>query len=280
MITSASLVVKKLSVPNINISAWDAEKHKEDLFSFLNKLQKQNMHLESICGSDDRKENHHIDINSDITLRATCHLAITFDDGNIGQATGFFVGPKKVVTAAHCILRDKDGVGANKIIVRPGIYRNEQFQVVVPFLGQEVVDMRYPSEWESNKDFNYDYGLLTLENEDLFKRAGGPALELWAATDEELENKKYFNIGYSKIEGTPDNPVLMYGQHQSGKEDIKFIQERMLLTENDVLPGDSGGPLILEGTIKVVGICSNGGADCSSHNGFTRITDEVKSNIE
>ncbi|MEH7399014.1 trypsin-like serine peptidase [Priestia megaterium] len=279
MINSTSLVVKKLSGPSIDISAWGAEKHKEDLLDFLKKLQKQNMHLRSICGSDDRIENHHIDINSDITLRATCHLAITYDNGDTGQGTGFFVGPKKVVTAAHCILRDKDGVGASKIMVRPGIHRNEQFQVVVPFLGQEVVDMRYPSEWESKKDFNYDYGLLTLGNEDLFNRAGRPALELWAATDEELKNKKFFNIGYSKIEGTPDNPVLMHGQHQSGKENIKFVQERMLLSENDVLPGDSGGPLILEGTIKVVGICANEGADCSGPNGFTRITDEVKSNV-
>ncbi|MFJ7890396.1 trypsin-like serine peptidase [Lysinibacillus xylanilyticus] len=278
MINSSSMVVKKFSGPSIDISSWGAEKHKEDLLDFLKKLQKQNMHLMSICGSDDRTENHHIDINSDITLRATCHLAITYDNGETGQGTGFFVGPKKVVTAAHCILRE-DGVGASNIIVRPGIHRNEQFQVVVPFLGQEAVDMRYPAEWESKKDYDYDYGLLTLENEDLFNRAGGPALELWAASEEELKNKKFFNMGYSKIDGTPDNPILMHGQHQSGNEEIKFIQERRLLTENDVLSGDSGGPLILEETIKVVGICSNGGEDCSSSNGFTRIIDEVKSNV-
>jgi len=56
----------------------------------------------------------------DIPWRRYCALRITFPSGASYRGTGFFIGPRAVATAGHCVYLRNQGGWARKIEVIPG----------------------------------------------------------------------------------------------------------------------------------------------------------------
>ncbi|MEH7072041.1 trypsin-like serine protease [Priestia megaterium] len=272
---------KRLPVQTQDPLSWSEDEHIKDFKNFISSYTEQEKNNTNepterlICGDDDREELHDVNVNSSILSRATCHLAITFDDGTLAAGTGFFIAPRKVVTAGHC-LYDKEKGYAKQIIVRPGLNRRSNGDIDPPFLGDFAADMRVPEDWEKHNNYNHDWGLITLAKEDLYDRAGKPSLQLWAATDDEIRDKLFTLWGYPNKCDFP-NQCLFFSKKP---EQIKEITPYIVYSIHDVTHGNSGGPLVLNEDIKVLAICSHSYNDCNDGSGFSRITNNVKSTIE
>ncbi|MGE1128472.1 trypsin-like serine peptidase [Bacillus wiedmannii] len=272
------LVGKELFRPSEDPSSWSLKQHEDDLKAFLDKYHKQNEDLqfkeESVCGEDSREEIRDVHINSDILYRAICHLAVTFS-GGLGASTGFFISPRKIVTAAHCIYDKKNGWGfAERAIVRPGLHRNKENLIIAPFKGEWASGFYVPEEWKENGDLEYDYGLITLATDELYRRANRPYHNLFYIPDVSIPNYNFYCLGYPDLAPFPNQSLYM-----SGTEKIVDISDKILSSNVDTSPGNSGGPLLFNGT-NAVGICSHQYNSCELPNGFTRISAEVKEILE
>ncbi|MHA4151332.1 trypsin-like serine peptidase [Bacillus cereus] len=283
------LIGMRLTRPTENPLSWSNEEHAKEFNSFFSKYQEQQRNnkdykpheLLSVCGEDTRHENKEINIDSDVRTRATCSLAITFCDNSLGLGSGFFIGPRKVVTAAHALYKRDGGVWAKDIIVRPGLYRGNDGVLHDPFKGDWAADMRVPEQWQSDNQQeaeNYDWGLISLETADLYNRAGQPTLELWAADKSDIDGKLYSAWGYPSMDSGILTPNI--GQFYSDSEEFMLIGDYILHGKQDTSAGTSGGPLILNEDIKVPGIVVRGHVNCALPNEFTRVTLEVKETIE
>lgn len=257
---------------------WSLEEHANELSVFVEKYQNQQeeigINLESVCGEDSRSEINHVSINSSNHHRATCHLAITFK-GGLKAATGFFIGPRKVVTAAHCIYDIEYNWGyADKIIVRPGLHRNSEELIIAPFRGDFSEGVIVPKQWKESGNWEYDFGLITLASDELYNRAGRPNLVLWDATDENCRDISCDCWGYPDIAPFPNQRL-----YSNNEEKIAEVNEHILYSEIDISSGNSGGALVTRGEF-AVGICSHQYNGCITPNGFTRVTTYVKKAIE
>jgi len=73
---------------------------------------------ESVCGRDDRVR---ISPATAIPWRWICQLIITMPNGAGFRGTGWFIGPKCVMTAGHCVYSKTNGGWARRIEVIPGM---------------------------------------------------------------------------------------------------------------------------------------------------------------
>lgn len=275
-----SKFLKKTLIRKESPLTWSTEQHVNDLKKFIEMYHKQQKDLgvniwSSVCGEDTRSEIREVNENSSNILRATCHLAITYE-GGLGVCTGFFVGPRKIVTAAHC-LYDRDSLGyAVKLIARPGLHRDWGGDIVPPFLGDFAEKIDVPEEWIENGNHEFDYGLITLASDELFNRANQPFFTLHDADDGFLEKYSDFTCyGYPNLCPFPNQCFY----RNDGLEPIAIVTRRILYSKVDISYGNSGGPLSWGGDM-AVGICSHHYTDCGIPNGFTRITTDVKREIE
>jgi V8-like Glu-specific endopeptidase len=55
-----------------------------------------------------------------VPFRWICSLRVTYATGPATRGTGVLVGPRQVLTAAHCLYRKSDGVGPKSVEVSPG----------------------------------------------------------------------------------------------------------------------------------------------------------------
>ncbi|MFC7531769.1 trypsin-like serine peptidase [Actinoplanes sp. GCM10030250] len=68
-------------------------------------------------GTDDRRA---VTDTWAVPFRWICSLRITYATGPAGRGTGLLVGPRQVLTAAHCLYRKSDGAGPVTVEVIPG----------------------------------------------------------------------------------------------------------------------------------------------------------------
>ena len=270
---------EKTLIRKENPLTWSVEQHVNDLNKFIEMYRKQQKDLGgitwSVCGEDTRSEIRKVNENSSNILRATCHLAITYEKG-LGACTGFFVGPRKIVTAAHCLYERYNGFGhAVKVIARPGLHRDCSGDIVPPFLGDFGDKVIVPDDWIENGNYESDYGLITLASDELFNKANEPFFTLLDADDDFLEKYSSFNCyGYPDLAPFPNQCF-----YRDEGEPITIVTRHILYSKIDTSQGNSGGPLSFGGDM-AVGICSHHSPDCSPPNGFTRITTSVKREIE
>ncbi len=105
----------------------------------------------SVIGADGRTK---VTTNTTYPYRAIAYLAIRFPNGATGSCTGWFIGPRTVVTAGHCVHSKADG-GWATITVYPG--RNG---AAVPYGSTSWHKIWSVTGWTVNNDPNYDYGAI------------------------------------------------------------------------------------------------------------------------
>lgn len=99
--------------------------------------------------------------------RKICDLLITTIDGTRHTGTAWFISPRTLVTAGHCISVFRPGTPmhgkARSILVMPA--RNGETSAGQSLFGWAEVpreNLRVHPRWENNGDINFDYGVIIL----------------------------------------------------------------------------------------------------------------------
>ncbi len=171
--------------------------------------------------------------------RRICSLEIHGSGGNVIGGTGFFVGPRSVLTAGHCV-HDAVALGGwtTQIIVRPG--RNG----VNEPLGQLAATGVFTTDrWRDARDRDFDYGLIQLgpEAEAITLKTGLFATA--ALDDATLANQRVNISGY---------PTNKPGTVPAGSEQWFHARQVLATTalrlfyDVNTLEGQSGAPVWLQ----------------------------------
>lgn len=222
--------------------------------------------LESLIGLDERTR---ILDTEDAPWNMICALEIKGPWGNF-VGTGWFAGPKTIVTAGHCVYEKRQmGGWAKEIIVRPGCDGAE-----VPFGPVKATRFESTKQWLATQAQDYDIGVIHLD---------APVHD---------------DIGWFGVSSLPDDDLLArfvnvsgYPGDKGGREQwwarnrVKGLSPLRIYYDVDTVGGQSGAPVFIvdkEGdTPKVVGIHAYGvGGAKPAHikeevNSAPRITPEV-----
>ena len=214
--------------------------------------------LEVIIGSDDRVR---IQATQDIHWRRICALRITFKNGKVYRGTGFFIGPRTVATAGHCVHMQSQGGWAAKIEVIPGANGAAR-----PFGAVLSGEFRSVTGWVQGQQPASDYGCIVLPKGS-FKggsQIGSFGFSSWPAPA--LTALPAVLAGYPG-----DKPFAeLWGMSRK----IKSVGAKTLTYDIDTVGGQSGAPVYIKknGQRYVVGIHNYGAL---SGNSATRITPGV-----
>lgn len=214
---------------------------------------------ETVCGRDDRVR---ITSTTRIPWRAICQLIITGQSGGTSRCTGWFIGPRTVMTAGHCVYSHGGGGWAKKIEVIPGMDAASR-----PFGSQTGNSFRSVSAWTTGANPEYDYGAIILPDNSLGNKVGWFGFA--ALSDATLNQMLVNNAGYA---GDKPFGTLWYN---AGR--ITRLTPRKLFYMLDTYGGHSGSAVWRAQGPKrhAVGVHAYGGCP----NSATRINREVFENM-
>ncbi|MDV3347823.1 trypsin-like serine protease [Leptothoe sp. ISB3NOV94-8A] len=210
---------------------------------------------ESVCGVDNRAR---ISPANRYPWRAICKLIITRADGRTSGCTGWFIGPRTVMTAGHCVYSHAAGGWARRIEVIPGMDAANR-----PYGSQVGTSFRSVTGWTRDRSPEYDYGAVILPNNTLGNRVGW--FGFTSLSSSSLNNLLVNNSGYPG-----DKP---FGTQWFNAGRITRVTNRRLYYMLDTAGGQSGSPVwrYRDGQRHAVGIHAYGGCPNKS----TRITRPV-----
>ena len=219
---------------------------------------------EAIIGQDDRVQ---IQATGSYPWRVHCSLRITARDGSQWIGTGWFCGPRTVITAGHCVFIKNSGVAGRdgwvrSITVIPG--RNG---VTQPYGSVVSTDFRTVAAWGNSANHEYDYGAILLPTP-LGNQTGW--LGIGAYSDATLLATT------ANISGYPgDKPAGTQWYHARR---VTSVGVRKVYYDVDTVGGQSGSAVyrIFNGARHAIAIHAYGGA---TSNSGTRITAEVYNNL-
>lgn len=225
-------------------------------------MQQQIEAMEMVIGADDRVR---INDTTKTPWKRICHLRITAANGKAFLGTGFFIGPRTIVTAGHCVYLHNEGGWAKNIVVTPG--RNA---AASPFNSFASSNLRSVKGWVNSKNRNYDYGVIILPKTDKVSADIG-SFGFGNFSDAALIARKLNTAGYP---GDKPSGTMWYHGRKA-----KSLTARTITYDIDTAGGQSGSPVWMkkDGKRIIVGIHTNGAA---SGNSATRVTKEVFDNLK
>ncbi len=213
--------------------------------------------LEVVIGADDRIR---INNTSAYPWRMHCSLRIVASTGKVYIGTGWFIGPRTIMTAGHCVFLHNEGGWAKSITVMPG--RNGSS---LPYGASVATHLRSVTGWTQSKSADNDYGCIILpENNPLGNKTGWFG---FAYMGDSALKAKYVNLS-----GYPgDKPAGTQWYHS---RKVKSVTSRRVFYEIDTAGGQSGSAVyyIQDNKRYAVGVHAYG---ASSGNSATRITKGV-----
>lgn len=215
---------------------------------------------ESVCGRDDRVKITRI---TSIPWRMICKLIITKANGGKSGCTGWFIGPRTVMTAGHCVYSHSNGGWARKIEVIPGLNG-----ITKPYGSQVGTSFRSVTGWTKNMKSTHDYGCIILPNDTLGRRVGWFGFA--SLSNSSLKNLLANNSGY------PGDKPFGTQWYNAGR--ISKVEARRLHYMLDTFGGQSGSPTwrLRNGKRHAIGIHAYGGCPNKS----TRIIKPVFDNMK
>ena len=222
---------------------------------------------EDVIGQDNRSP------VPDTTLypwRAMCSLLITAADNSTWVGTGWFISPRTLITAGHCVyIKGSNVAGRNgwvkSVQVMPG--RNG---AVLPYGSVTSTTFRAVSGWMNDGDASFDYGAIIIPTP-LGNTVG------WLGVGVYTDNDLRTVIG--NISGYPNDKIgNEKGTQWYHGQRIADLTNRRVFYEIDTYGGQSGSAVY-----RAIGdqrfafaVHAYGG---SKSNSGTRITPEVYNNI-
>jgi glutamyl endopeptidase len=219
--------------------------------------------LEAVIGTDDR-----VQVSNDLMnanpWRQICALRITSKTNQVYVGTGWFIGPRMLATAGHCVFLQDEGGWAKSIDVVPA-----KHGPVEPF---KVRSTHYNAVdgWTHDRSRDFDYGVIRLDD-------AGPGTALGNFTVESLEDGQLVGVE-AKISGYPADRLNAQFQFFHERP-VKSVTDTRLNYDIDTFGGQSGSPIWQEGSDGfpvAVGIHTTGGV---SSNSGTRINNDVLDNL-
>ncbi|WP_411874455.1 trypsin-like serine peptidase [Vulcanococcus limneticus] len=213
---------------------------------------------ETVCGSDDRVR---ISPANAAPWRFICQLIITMPNGAGYRGTGWFIGPRAVMTAGHCVFSRADGGWARRIEVIPGMDGAAR-----PYGSAIGTSFRSVIGWTQNGDQNFDYGCIILPTP-----LGNTTGYFGFAS---LSNASFNNLLLNNSGYAGDKP---FGTQWFNAGRVSSINSRKVYYMLDTYGGQSGSPVwrLANGQRHAVGIHAYGGCP----NSATRINSEVFNNM-
>ena len=219
---------------------------------------------ETVHGPDDRRQ---ITNTSVYPWRATASLLITAADNSQWIGTGWFVSPRTLITAGHCVYIKGSGVPGRdgwvkSMKVMPG--RNGS---TLPYGSVTTTSFRSVNGWTNNGDENFDYGAIILPTP-LGNTTGWLGYGVY--TDADLLASVGNIAGYP---GDKPSGTMWYDARK-----IASVNARKVYYDIDTAGGQSGAAVyrIKDGKRYAFGIHAYGGATTNSG---TRIITAVYNNI-
>jgi V8-like Glu-specific endopeptidase len=233
-------------------------------------LQQQITALEKIIGPTDERER--IFNTQSVPYKRICHLKIFPAKGTSSYlGTGFFIGPRTIVTAGHCVYIHDAGGWAKKIVVTPGRNASE-----MPFGSFTSTSFRSVSGWVKGQNRKFDYAVIQLSASDIVPSNIG-AFGFNYYSDKFLLNKNLL-LNTAGYPGDKASGTLWFDRRKA-----KSVTSGTISYEMDTMGGQSGSPVWVSikdasGILKrmVVGIHTNG---ATTENSATRITKPVYDNL-
>ncbi len=199
---------------------------------------------ESVCGEDDRRSVATVTI----PWRMICQLIITRRDGIKSRCTGWFIAPRTVMTAGHCVYTHKGQRGwARSIEVVPGM--NGRLR---PFGSAIATTFHSVTGWTKHRRITQDYGCIILrEGQPLGTKTGWWGFA--SLGDNSLRNLLANNSGYPG-----DKPFGTQWYNAGRITDVSKERFQYML---DTAGGQSGSPTwrSAKGKRHVIGIHAYGG---------------------
>lgn len=229
----------------------------------LDALEKQLETLEVVIGRDDRVQ---IANTRALPWKRICHLNIKTATGKSYLGTGFFVGPRTIITAGHCVYIHSQGGWAREIIVTPGRNASE-----TPFKSFTATSFRSVKGWVTDKSRNYDYGAIILPKNVVIPSEIG-AFGFASYSNQSLLSRKLNTAGYPGDK--PSGTLWFHGRK------AKSVSTRTITYDIDTAGGQSGSAVWVQDTSgrrTVVGIHTNGSP---KGNSAIRITKSVFENLK
>jgi glutamyl endopeptidase len=180
--------------------------------------------LESILFADERTR---IVSTDQQPWKLICALEIDAPWGMF-VGTGWFAGPRTLITAGHCVFDKKQmGGWAREITVTPG--RDRELK---PFNSFKATRFSSVDAWIERQDADFDIAAIHLDN-DVF-----PASEVFhvgALPDAELQD---YLVNVSGYPASPGGGTELYW----AKNRIRAVTPRRIFYDVDTSGGQSGGP--------------------------------------
>lgn len=222
---------------------------------------------EDVIGEDNRSP------VPDTTLypwRAMCSLLITAADNSTWVGTGWFISPRTLITAGHCVyikgsnVAGRDG-WVKSVQVMPG--RNG---TVLPYGSVTSTTFRAVSGWMNNGDPSFDYGAIIIPTP-LGNTVGWLGVGVY--TDDDLRTVIGNISGYpnDKI-GNEKGTQWYHGQR------IADLTNRRVFYEIDTYGGQSGAAVYRAMGNQRFAFAIHAYGGLKSNSG-TRITPEVYNNV-
>jgi V8-like Glu-specific endopeptidase len=216
--------------------------------------------LEVVIGPDDRVM---VSQTNAQPWRRICHLSITAQNGATFLGTGFFIGPRTVATAGHCVYIRSHGGWASQIVVTPGRNAGQK-----PFPSVTATTFRSVRGWTESGKRECDYAAIILPRS--FSNPALGAFGFGAWNDGQLTGARLNLAGYPGDK--PPGTMWFHGRVATG------VSPRVITYDIDTAGGQSGSPVwVQRGDSRVVvGIHTNGAA---GGNSATRIVKPVFDNL-
>lgn len=207
-----------------------------------------------------------------------CHLRIQAANGLSFVGTGFFIGPRTIVTAGHCVYMHDQGGWAKQITVTPG-----RDATITPFKSYTATSFRSVKGWVTDKARNYDYGVIILPKSAAIPSGIG-AFGFANYSKQSLMKQECLNTagypGKTPVPRDRDQPVPPPNTMWFDGRRAKNITSRTIIYDIDTTGGQSGSPVwanLRNGKKIAVGIHTTGD---TRGNSATRITKPVFENLK
>jgi glutamyl endopeptidase len=220
--------------------------------------------LEVVIGNDDRIKVAREFLSTN-PWRQICSLVIHSQSGQKYVGTGWYIGPKALATAGHCVYLQDDGGWATSIDVTPA-----KFGSSAPFGAIRATRFAAVDGWTVQRQRDFDYGVILLDEDTAGRQVGN--FEVRAFTDSLIANIN------AKISGYPADRERAQFQYFHERP-VKEVTSSRIIYDIDTFGGQSGSPIWLDTDqhgVVAVGIHTTGGI---SSNSGTRINDAVLDNL-